>query len=215
MSATKSTEPQSMETPDATTESETPIRVCRKCSTQARTAGESLPFCTARYSKRTHSRKQRILVFGAPLLVLVIAGGTAGALTVRHNNHIAAQKREAAQASARRAAAQRAAQAEAQRLKKAQADSKRALAKLERLSIVSDLENAVKKDAEKDVNDGLLDGPILKVQCEPATTGDATATIANYSCIAAKSETGGTLEGYRFSALINTQTGSISWHLGG
>jgi hypothetical protein len=73
----------------------------------------------------------------------------------------------------------------------------------------------VKKDAEKDVSNGLLNGPILKVQCQPATAVDATAAIANYTCLAATSQTGNQLQGYRFSANINAQSGSYTWHLGG
>ncbi len=80
--------------------------------------------------------------------------------------------------------------------------------------MVGSLQNAIKKDADSDVSSGVLTGPILKVQCQPATAADATATIANYTCIAANSESGGELSGYRFSGTINIRTGSETWHLG-
>jgi hypothetical protein len=108
-------------------------------------------------------------------------------------------------------AAQKAAQASAA----LQAKVNRDIANIKRLSLVDSLQSAVKKDAEKDVTNGVLTGPILKVQCQPATAADATAPIANYTCLAATSESGGTLNGYRFSGSIDTGTGSITWHLGG
>ena len=55
----------------------------------------------------------------------------------------------------------------------------------------------------------------MKVQCQPATAVDATAPIANYTCLAATSESNGLLSGYRFSATININSGSYTWHLGG
>ncbi len=196
-------------------EPDAPVRVCRKCSTQAQASGDFCPHCGARYSKKRRSRKARFLIFGLPLLLLLAGGGIAAGLIIHHNNQVAAKKRAAAQAAARKAAAARAAKAAQQRLKRQQAKVTQALANAQRTILVSGLQNAVKKDAEKDVADGLLTGPIIKVQCQPATSADATASIANYTCIAAKSETGGTLDGYRFSASIDTQTGSYSWHLGG
>ena len=203
-------------------EREAPIRVCRKCSAQAQTGGEFCPHCGARYATRQRSAKARLLMIGLPVVILLIAGGVAAALVVHHNNQVAAQHR-AAEAKARRVAAarlaaRRAAQRQAQaaaRVKRAAAQAKADLAKIERQSIVNALQGAVKNDAEKDVSDGVLNGPIMKVQCQPATAVDATAPIASYTCLAATSESNGVLSGYRFSASINVNTGSYSWHLGG
>lgn len=204
-----------LDRPSAPTEPESPFRLCRKCSTQARTSGDFCPHCGARYSKLRRSPKQRLLRYALPLIVVLAGCSVAVVLIVHHNNQVGAQKRAAATAAARSAAAQRAAAASRRRLQAAQAKAHRDLVQIERASMVSQLQTAVKGDAVKDVNDGVLTGPILKVQCEPATSADATAPIANYTCLAAKTESGGTLEGYRFSALLNTNTGSISWHLGG
>jgi hypothetical protein len=74
----------------------------------------------------------------------------------------------------------------------------------------------VKKDALADVANGVLNGPILKVDCQPASTADQTAPIANYSCLAVSSTAAdGTESGYRFTATINMNTSSYTWRLGG
>lgn len=173
------------------------------------------PHCGARYEKKRRSTKMRLLIFGVPLLALVVGGGIAAALIINHNDQVAAQKRAAAHAAAVQSAARRTAEAEQRRLAVDQAKAKRDLARLERVSMVNELQAAVRKDADKDVAQGLLTGPILKVQCQPASTVDSTATIADYTCIAANSDSGGTLSGYRFSGTVDTSTGSITWRLGG
>jgi hypothetical protein len=162
--------------------------------------------------KKRRSRGVRILLIGLPILVLLVGGGTV-ALVIHHNNQVAAQKKAAA--AHREAVAAAAAQAAA-RKRRAAEKLKRDIANLQRDELVTGLEGAVKKDAENDVANGVLNGPITKVQCQPATATDATATpIANYTCLAATSETNGVLSGYRFTAAINVSAGSYTWHLGG
>jgi rRNA maturation endonuclease Nob1 len=202
-------------------EQDAPIRVCRKCSTQAQTGGAFCPHCGARYSKEKPSRRRRALMFGIPAVVLVAAAVTAVVLIIHHNHQVAARKRAAhvahvaaVAAAAHRQAVQQAAAKRRLEAKRAAAALKRDEAKIQRLTLVSALQGAVKKDAQKDVSDGTLSGTIIKVQCDPATAADSTAPIANYTCIAATSESGGELSGYRFSANINVQTGSYTWHLG-
>ena len=81
---------------------------------------------------------------------------------------------------------------------------------------MSSLESSVKKDALQDVSTGLLDGPILKADCQPATQADQNSSIANYSCLAVSSiGSDGTESGYRFAATINVNSGRYSWRLGG
>lgn len=158
---------------------------------------------------------------GVPGVALVVAAIVAAVLIVHHNHQVAARKHAAhvaaVSAAKKKAAAEAAARAAARRqarIKAAHEKLLKAEAKLKRDELVISLQKAVQKDAEKDVNDGIFDGPIIKVQCQPATAVDATAAIANYSCLAATSQTGSELEGYRFSASINMHTESYSWHLG-
>jgi Flp pilus assembly protein TadG len=202
-------------------------RVCRKCSTQSQTSGEFCPHCGARYSKPQRSRKRRTLIFGVPLLVVLVAAAVAATIVIHHNNQVAAHKRAVAAAArkvaahratvlAAQQAAQLAAQQAAQSAARAQAKLKRDLAKIQRQSLVFQLQNAVKKDALKDVTNGLLNGPITKVDCQPVTAADQTAPIANYSCLAVSSTAAdGTESGYRFSSTLDVNSGSMTWRLGG
>lgn len=207
----------------ATQVTEPPIRVCRNCSTQSQTAGEFCPHCGARYSKKRRSRRARLLLIGLPILALAIGGGIAAALIIHHNNVVAAQQAahrralaRAAAARRRAARARRAVQEAAARRQAAQQKLQQDLARLKRTEIVTSLQGSVKKDAEKDVTSGLLQGPILRVDCQPATAADATATpIANYTCLAVRSVSGGTENGWRFTASINLDSGSYTWRLGG
>jgi hypothetical protein len=158
-------------------------------------------------------------MLGLPLVILLIAGGVAAALVVNHNNQVAAHQRAAKAAAlraSRAAAARRAAQQASLRVQRAAAQTKQDLARIERIALVQGLQGAVKKDAEKDVANGVLNGPIMTVQCQPATAADSTASpIANYTCLAATSSSNGVLSGYRFTASINFTTTSYTWHLGG
>lgn len=208
--------------PPLAVKSEAPIRVCRKCSTQAQTSGEFCPHCGARYGKRRRSRRVRLLMLGVPLLILIVAGGATAVLMIQHDNQVTAHKQAvaahaqaAARTAAQAAAQQRATAQAALRRKRAAAKLQQDIASLQRDTLVTGLQGAVKKDAEKDVANGVLTGPITTVQCQPASSIDATASIANYTCLAATSETNGVLSGYRFSATINTNASSYTWHLGG
>jgi hypothetical protein len=77
----------------------------------------------------------------------------------------------------------------------------------------------VTKDATKDVNLGLIDGPVLRTECNPTGgtgTSDLTASSADFSCLAVNKENAdGTASGYRFSASVNYDDYSYTWHLGG
>jgi predicted nucleic acid-binding Zn ribbon protein len=212
---TTATPPRDAQPPKPDPPLEAPIRVCRSCSTQAPADGEFCPHCGARYAKRRRSRRARLLMFGLPLLILIVAGGVTAALVIDHNNQVTAQKKAAALTASRAAAARHAAQLAALHRRQAAAKLKREIASLQRDELVTSLQGAVKKDAQKDVSNGVLTGTIMKVQCQPVTAIDATASIANYTCLAATSETNGVLSGYRFTASINTSTGSYTWHLGG
>ena len=194
------------------------VRVCRKCSTQAQTNGEFCPHCGARYSRKKRSKKTRRLLFAIPTVMVIAAAVVAAVLIVQHNHQVTVRHHAAhvaAVAAAHRRAAQHAAAEEQLAITRSAAKLKQDEARIERASLISALQGAVKKDAEKDVSDGTLTGTILKVQCQPGTAADATASIANYTCLAATSESGGELNGYRFTANINTQTGSYTWRLGG
>jgi hypothetical protein len=176
-------------------------------------------FARTAFARRKRSRRALLLFIGVPLVLVLVGGGVAVALIVHHNNEVAAQKRAATQRRTAQQAAQRVAQQRSllaqKQQQRAQAALRRIIASSKRDSIVSALQSSVKTDAEKDVADGILTGPILKVQCQPASSADATASIATYTWVAANSIANGTLSGYRFSATININSGAYTWHLGG
>lgn len=200
-------------------------KVCRKCSVQSLTAGGYCPSCGTPYIARRRLAKvnKRIVLIAAAILIAVIAG-IGITLNIQHTNQVnaeqaAAEAEQAAAASAAEAENKR--QAEATRAsaaasaaKEAADASKRELRKL----IVTALEDSVKKDAESRVTKGVLEGPITRASCTPLGGGssdDLTAITGTFQCIAVnKTEPDGTSSGYRFSATVNWNDGSYSWHLG-
>ena len=87
-----------------------------------------------------------------------------------------------------------------------------------RKAIVTALEDSVLKDAQERVTTGVLKGPISLASCTPLGGGssdDLTAITGTFQCIAVnKTNPDGSSSGYRFSATVNWNDGSYSWHLG-
>jgi hypothetical protein len=188
-----------------------PVKVCPECCAQAQTPGSFCPHCGASYMRRT--RKARLTRRGkiarAVALALVLAGGgTAGAIIKL--DHDSKAHAAAAAAQQKRDEAKR------------QADAKAASDKLEQTSradLVKQLEKSVTKDAQKDVSNGLLNGPVLRTQCNAAggsNPDDLSVTTADFTCLAVTAENAdGTSSGYRFSATIDYDQFNYTWHLGG
>jgi uncharacterized paraquat-inducible protein A len=100
---------------DETPKDDVPVRVCRKCSTQSQTAGEFCPHCGARYSRKSRSRRARVLTWAMPLVLVIAVAATAVALIVHHNNQVVAHNR--AVAARKRASALAAAKSRATQLR--------------------------------------------------------------------------------------------------
>jgi type II secretory pathway pseudopilin PulG len=192
------------------------VRVCPKCSAQGLTSGDHCPHCGASYTRRKGrlrgaSRRAKLIV-GGVVAVLLIGGSVTGVLLkLQHDNDVAATHKQQRQEAQRQAAAQTQAQ---QAIDQANQE-KRTL----RAGIVTSLQDSVTKDATKNVDQGLLTGPISSTSCTPVgggSTDDLTAHTGNFSCIAVNKTNGdGTSEGYRYSATVNYDDGSYTWHLGG
>lgn len=211
--------------PESTEQQEPRTKVCRKCSVQSLTAGGYCPSCGTPYiaTRRLAKVKKRTVLISAAVLIAMIAG-IGITLNVQHTNQVNAEQAaaeaenkrqaDAAEAEKKRQAEATRAAAAATAAKEAADASKRELRKL----IVTSLEDSVKKDAESRVTKGVLEGPITRASCTPLGGGssdDLTAITGTFQCIAVnKTETDGTSSGYRFSATVNWNDGSYSWHLG-
>lgn len=193
-------------------------KVCRKCSVQSATDGDYCPSCGTPYiaRRRFANLNKRVLVVAAAVLLAVIAG-TGIALNIQHTNQVKAE--QAAAASAAEAESKR--QAEEKRTADAAAAAKKAADDTERTlrkTIVTALEESIHKDAESRVAKGVLEGPITRASCTPLGGGssdDLTSITGTFQCIAVnKTEADGSSSGYRFSATVDWNDASYSWHLG-
>ncbi|MUL47314.1 DUF2510 domain-containing protein [Mycobacterium sp. CBMA293] len=166
-----------------------------------------LPDPTSSGSKSRIPKKA--LIIGVAAFVILAAG--AGAAFYWKTNHDTEMRN--AQVSSSSASVAAAAAADAERVRK-ENDSKRAE---RRLSVVS-IEAAIKTMAQKHVDQGLFDGPILSVSCDPVSGGstdDLTAKTTVFECFAATKDNGdGTLSGRKYHATMNWDTGTYTYGLG-
>ncbi|MDY7541181.1 MULTISPECIES: hypothetical protein [unclassified Cryobacterium] len=190
-------------------------KVCSRCSVQSQTNGAFCPNCGRPFDHSRAGRSRTIKIVAIALAALVVLGGgaTAIALSVAHNNEVVAQEVAAKQAQAD-ADAESKRVAAAAAAKKAADDAKRALRK----TSVAGIETSITADAQKRVTDGVLQGPITRSSCTPlggGSTDDLTAITTTFTCIAVNVENAdGSASGYRFSATMNWDDGSYTWHLG-
>lgn len=201
--------------PDVT---DIPVKVCSKCSVQTQTAGNFCPNCGATYIGRKRrlriTKRTAFISLAAVLFVVIIA---AIVLSIEHNNEVNAQQVAASAAAEASASASASAAAESSASAAAKEAADEATRDL-RKSYVSALEASIVKDAKSRVTDGTLDGPILSASCTPLGGGsvdDLTSLTGTFECIAVnKKNSDGSASGYRFSATIDWNDGSYSWHLG-
>lgn len=206
-----------------------PQRVCRKCSAITDAPGDFCPYCGTPYRRRgplkkartrvaSWSRKRKLLAFGLPLLLLAAGAGVGTYLKIDHDRRVEAE-REEREEERREAAAER----ERERREAAE-DERRLQASLDRAErdirrdTVAGLEKAVTEDAQEAANEGVLDGPILRTECDPApgeTPMDLSVSTGLYDCLAIYAEDAdGTASGWVYTADINFETGRYSWSLG-
>jgi hypothetical protein len=131
----------------------------------------------------------------------------------KSNHDTQMQNDAAASSSSKAAASAAAAAAEADRVQ-IEVTAKRA----QRAETVTEVAAAVKTMAEEHVNDGLFDGPVLSVTCDPVgggSTDDLTAKTTIFECFAATKDNGdGTLSGRKYHATMNWDTGNYTYGLG-
>jgi hypothetical protein len=149
--------------------------------------------------------KKRVIASLVALIVLAVAG--IGILLWKNSHDT--QMRNAAIASSSKAAAD----AEADRIQRDN-DAKRA----QRAATVKDIETSIKTLAQKHVADGLFEGPVLSVSCDPiggGSTDDLTAKTTVFDCfVATKNNGDGTSSGKKYHATMNWDTGDYTYGFG-
>jgi hypothetical protein len=106
---------------------------------------------------------------------------------------------------------------EAQEAKEAQADVDRA-ERLVRKESVSEIEKSIKKMARKHVREGIIEGPVIRVSCDPVAGGSvenlSEKTTAFQCFMANEDNKDGTMSGHYYHATMNWGTGSYTYGFG-
>jgi membrane protein involved in colicin uptake len=147
--------------------------------------------------------------------VVLILGAAAGITwKVIHEQEVAAAELQAAED----AEAERAAEEKAARDAEAAAARAEASQRQQRADAVPGIEESIKVMAEGHITDGLIDGPILVVDCSPVnggSTDDLTEKTTVFECFVANVDNGdGTYRGYTYNATMNWSTGSYTYGFG-
>jgi hypothetical protein len=87
-----------------------------------------------------------------------------------------------------------------------------------RQAIIKQVAADVKKQAQKDVVDGTITGPVLNVPVDCTPTGGSYTNLAfkstAFACfVSTKKESGGEYQGYNFAARVNWTTGQYTYNL--
>lgn len=163
--------------------------------------------------KRRHRRKTRIVIAVTVAAVVVVLGGVGIATWTVVASQQAAEQ-HAAEVAATQQAEEAAREKQAQEAQAAADDSERA----SRASQVKDIEKSIKAMANKHVKDDLIDGPVLRVNCDPVnggSTDDLTQQTTVFKCfVSTKDLKDGTFEGYFYNATMNWDTGSYTYGIG-
>lgn len=146
------------------------------------------------------------------ILAVLAIGGIGTAIAVKVSNDSKAEEQRQVAAAAAQEEADRAAEAAA--AKRKEDDAERAARTLN----VIQLESSVKKLAEEHVSKSIIDGPILKVSCDPVgggSTDDLTETTTVFECFAANEDVGdGRMRGFKYHATMNWTAGTYTYGFG-
>jgi hypothetical protein len=161
-----------------------------------------------------------MLLAGVLLLLVVRHNRDEDSAKRQHEAALRASSSSASAASASASASSAAADASAAAAAATQKakEAKDAAARSERKRVIKALEASIKKDAAKQVQNGVLDGPVLSASCTAlggGSTDDLTAHTGTFTCLAVtEHNSDGTDSGYAFSAVVNWDDESYTWHLG-
>ena len=124
---------------------------------------------------------------------------------------------QAAEAKAQADAAEAKKVSKAEEAKEAQAAKDKAERQL-RKETVPEIEKSVKKMAKGHAKDGVIDGPVVDVSCDPVAGGSVDDLsekdygISVFRCN--KKNKDGTSDGYYYNATMNWKTGNYTYGLG-
>lgn len=159
-------------------------------------------------------RRKTLIIASIVLAIVLLGGGTAGALVWKSANDqeiaaIAASKAAAAEAKKEQDAADAA---------QARQDAADDLERESRAASTAQIESSVKTMAEGHVVDGVIDGPVLSVSCSPTGGGsvdDLTELTTAFECFVSTKDNGdGTSTGYYYNATMNWTSGSFTYGMG-
>lgn len=185
-------------------------RVCRNCSTQSQTTEANCPACGKSYVKEPFFTTSRIIALGAVVgLLALLTLGAFSWRTYQNNKEIAAQEAAEAQAeAARQAELQSKAAAAAEQQEREEAAARLILA--QRKSSVDYIEKSVLKSAQRDSDNGDIQGYPYKMRCNVApgsSMDNVNQSTTKFVCFAFTSKT----LGHYYNVTNDWDTGRFTW----
>lgn len=157
-------------------------------------------------SRKKRSKRGKVITAAVITVVLVLGGTGAVIWKVTNDQQVAVAEQEAAD----EAAEQKAEELDLAAAEKSERD--------DRTAAIPGIEESIRVMAEGHIVDGLIDGPVLSVDCSPVnggSTDDLTEQTTVFSCFVANIDNGdGTMTGYKYNATMNWTTGSYTYGFG-
>lgn len=168
-----------------------------------------------RIQSRSRPSRRRLGLWAAIVVGVVVLVGAGVAVTIKvQNDQIAAEKAAAAQEAEEAEAAEQA-RVKAEEDRQAVADRRE---RDVRTDTVGEIEDSIKVMADGHVEEGIIDGPVLEVSCDPldgGSTDDLSQKTTVFQCFVANEDNGdGTMSGYYYNATMNWDSGQYTYGFG-
>lgn len=162
--------------------------------------------------------RNRLIALAVVVGLLLVGSGAIVWKTVS-DQHAASAAAQAAEVAAEQKAAED--KLAEEKAAKAKADAAKAAEDRERKTraeAVSGIEESIRVMAEGHIVDGVIEGPVLSVDCSPidgGSTDDLTEQTTVFACFVANVDNGdGTMTGFNYNSTMNWSTGSYTYGLG-
>lgn len=159
-------------------------------------------------------RRGRVILAAVIIAVLLAGGVVAWKIASDHQAAQAQAEIERAEAVAAEEEADEEREAERVRMEELEMDAERA----RRAESVVGIEDAISKMAKGHIADGIIEGSVISVTCNPAaggSTDDLTAQTTVFECFVATEDNGDeTLSGHYYNSTMNWDTGSYTYGIG-